>query len=395
MPLEGVRMLDLSRYAPGHYCAMLLGDLGADVLMVEEPALGESRGPGMEEPLPLRLIREKPHLNALNRNKRSIVLNLKKEEGRQVLYRLAREADVLLEGYRPGVAKRLGIDYDTLRELNPRLVYCSLSGYGQDGPYAPLSGHDLNYIATAGALASIGHPETGPVVPINLLADYAGGGLHAAFAIVTALYARQSTGEGQYLDLSFTDGVLSLMAGTFVYYLTTGELPRPGRHMLTGGAPYYAVYEASDGRYISIGCVEPWFFANLCRALACEEFIPHQENSERYPEMFAAFRAKFKTKTRDEWIDLLRPQEVCIAPVHTLDEVLQDPQLRHRGMVVDLEHPDRGKATQVGIAAKLSATPGAVRSFAPAKGQHTDEVLMALGYAEGEVHRLRSEGVVA
>jgi len=395
LPLEGVRILDLSRYAPGHYCTMLLGDLGADVLMVEEVVVGGSRASAVGEPLPVRQRREAPHYNALDRNKRSIALNLKSEEGRQIFYRLVREADVLLEGYRPGVTKRLRIDYETLRELNPRLVYCSLSGYGQEGPYAQLSGHDINYISIAGALGCIGHPEQGPAIPLNLLADYGGGGLHAAFAIMVALYARDRLGQGQYLDLSLTDGVLSLMTGTVLHYLTSGELPLPGRHMLNGGLPFYAVYEAADGRYVSIGCIEPWFFANLCRALGCEEFIPHQHSPEWYPQMFATFREKFKTRTRDEWVEFLRSQDVCIAPVYTLDEALRDPQLRQRGMILELEHPEKGRVQQVGFSVKLSATPAQFRSFAPARGQHTDEVLRGLGYSQEEIADLRQKGVVA
>jgi len=390
MPLDDLRILDLSRLAPGPFCTMLLADLGADVLVVEPPP--ESRagqGPGLG--------RGMEAYNALGRNKRSIILNLRDEEARQVFYRLAESADVVLEGFRPGVVQRLGVDYETLREKNPRLVYCSLSGYGQTGPYAGLVGHDINYISIGGALGMIGWPDQPPAIPLNVIADFAAGGLHAAYAILAALHARERTptGRGQYLDIAMSDGVLYLLAMTIGGYFASGNAPGAGRTVLNGGAPHYNVYQCADGGWISLGSLEPHFWANLCRALGREDFIPHQYDAAKREEIFAHFRERFRSKSRDEWFEILKQTDVCVAPVYSLDEALSDPHNLARGMVVEVEHPQAGRVRQVGIATKLSETPGAVRSPAPAPGQHTDEVLASLGYDADAIGALRERGAVA
>lgn len=396
MPLEGIRVLDLSRLAPGPFCTMLLGDLGADVLLVEAPAdalpsggarpalAGEDEG-----------AERAAAFNALGRNKRSIVLNLRQEEGRRIFYRLAKTADVVLEGFRPGVVKRLAVDYETLREINPRIVYCSLSGYGQDGPYSGLVGHDINYISIGGALGIIGSPDGPPAIPFNIIADFAAGGLHAAYAILAALLARERTGRGQYLDIAMSDGVIYLLALPFMQYFSSGRPLRPGAEMLNGGAPFYNVYETKDGRWLSIGSLEPHFYANLCRALGREDFVPLQGDTSRWDEMSAFLREAFRGKTRDEWFDLLRQTDVCVAPVYGLDEAAEDAHNRRRGMVLEIDHPTLGKVRQVGIGTKFSETPGAVRSLAPRPGQHTDEVLAALGYDQTQIDTLRRLGAIS
>jgi alpha-methylacyl-CoA racemase len=398
MALEGIRVLDLSRLAPGPFCSMLLGDLGADVILIEAPpealpsggAIGPLR-PGGDE----KAVQRGAALNAFGRNKRSIVLDLRTAEAREALYRLAATADVVLEGFRPGVVKRLGVDYDTLSKLNPRLVYCSLSGYGQDGPYAGMAGHDINYIGIAGALGLIGWPGSPPAIPLNIIADYAGGGLHAAFGILAALLAREKTGRGQFVDIAMTDGVMYLLAGAIAHYFATGEVPRAGETLLNGGVPHYNVYETKDGRWITIGSLEPHFYANLCRAMEREDLIPHQYDSSKRAEAFAYLREKFRTKTRDEWFEALRKTDICVAPVYALDEALNDPHNRHRQMVTEVQHPAVGSVPQVGIGTKLSETPGRVRSTAPLPGQHTDEVLSSLGYSADEIAALREKGAAA
>lgn len=395
LPLEGIRVVDLSRLAPGPFCSMLLGDFGADVILVEEPAHTGGRQTATEAAADEERAQRAAAYNFFGRNKRSVTINLKLEDGRRVFYDLARTADVVLEGFRPGVVKRLGVDYETLRAINPRLVYCSLSGYGQDGPYAGLVGHDINYISIGGALGMIGWPGTPPAIPMNLVADFAGGGLYAAFAILVALMARERTGQGQYVDMAMSDGVLSLLTFFISQYERSGEVPRGGTHLLNGGAPFYNVYETKDGKWISVGSIEPYFWENLCRALGREDFIPHQHaTGEKREEIFAAFREQFKTKTRDEWFRILTETDICAAPVYSLDEALADPHNRHRGMVVEVEHPTLGAVRQVGVAPKLSATPGRVRRTAPVRGADTDAVLAELGYGPEQVAQLREAGVL-
>lgn len=395
LPLEGTRVLDLSRLAPGPFCTMILGDLGAEVLLVEEAGAGAARRQSAVRHPSDQLGRERAAAyNALGRNKRSVGLNLKDEAARDIFYQLAGFADVVVEGFRPGVVARLGVDYPTLAAINSRIIYCSLSGYGQTGPYSRLVGHDINYISVGGALGIIGWPGTPPAIPLNVIADFAGGGQQAALAIVVALLAREKTGRGQYLDVAMSDGVLSLLAAAASQYFAAGVVPRPGEYLLNGGAPHYNVYETADGGWISLGSLEPWFWENLCRAVGRDDFIPHEFNQEMYPQIFTAFREIFKTKTRAEWFALLSETDICAAPVYALDEALQDPHNRAREMVIEVEHPHFGPVKQVGIPSKFSETPGSVRSTAPLPGQHTDAVLSELGYDAARIDDLRARGVV-
>lgn len=391
-PLEGIMVLDLSRVAPGAYCAMILGDLGADVLKIEQPRKQGLLGSGLS-PIGEGAEREAAY-NALNRNKRSMVLNLKSVEAKEIFFKLVEKADVVLEGFRPGVVKRLGIDYDTVNERNPKIVYCSITGYGQDGPYRDLPGHDLNYISIPGILSLIGKKGGPPTIPSNLMADYAGGGMHAALGILAALMAREKKGKGQFVDIAMADGVLSMMSREFSMYLSSGVLPKRGETLLTGAAPDYNVYETKDGKYISVACLEPQFWENLCTTLGREDLIAHQRNEEKKEEIFSAFSDIFRTKTRDEWMHILQEKNVCTAPVNTLDEVLTDPQVLHRRMMLDIDSPAGGKVKQVGISVKLSETPGEIRSLAPLLGQHTEDVLTDLGYSMDRIAEMRDKKVI-
>ena len=401
LALEGVKILDLSRLAPGTFCTMLLGDLGAEVLKIEAPGVtefvGSSRSLEGEEK------RKVAAYYAPNRNKKSIVVNLKSEAGREIFYRLSQQADVIVEGFRPGVAKRLRIDYETISKLNPRIIYCSLSGYGQDGPYHTFSGHDINYIAMAGILDLIGSDEGPPVIPLNLVADFAGAALYGALGISVALVARNKTGKGQYVDVAYMDGAVSLMTWFTCGYFFDGSMLKRGESWLHGAYPYYGVYETKDGKYITIGCLEPHFWENLCRFLGKEEYIPYsfalehtfrKPKDEKWDEIRSFLKHVFLTKKRDEWFELLTNNDVPVGKVYTPDEVFCDPQVLHRQMVIEVEHPTLGKVKQVGIAPKLSNTPGKVRSLSPLSGEHTDEILQELGYKRKEIENLRQQGVI-
>jgi crotonobetainyl-CoA:carnitine CoA-transferase CaiB-like acyl-CoA transferase len=392
-PLEGIKVVDLSRLAPGPFCTMILGDLGADVLRVEEPgggAVAASRP--QQDPAAAK---RAAAFNAVNRNKRSIALNLKDAGAREVLHHLCRGADVFVEGFRPGVVKRLGCDYEALRAMNPRLIYCSLSGYGQTGPYSGLVGHDLNYISFAGMLGLIGPADGPPAIPINVIADMAGGGMHAALGILAAVIARGKTGEGQYVDAAMLDGVFSMLHGVVSAYLSSGRVQARGKEMLSGGTPHYNVYECADGKYLSVGALEPHFWRALCTALGREDFIPRQNDEAQREEQFAFFRRTFKTRARDEWFDFLtRAGDTAVAKVLSVDEVVADPQVRARGLVADVGTVNGEAVRHPGVAHKLSATPGSIRRLGAVRGEHTDEVLRELGYPAERIRALREQGAV-
>jgi crotonobetainyl-CoA:carnitine CoA-transferase CaiB-like acyl-CoA transferase len=400
MPLEGINVIDLTRLAPGPYCTMMLADLGANVIKIEEPGAPTGRRAAQAAGLPTTppprhgVERHAPHW-ALNRNKKTMGLNLRHEVARQIFFQLAEQADVVVEEFRPGVAARLGIDYDTLSERNPRLIYCAITGYGQTGPYKDLVGHDLNYISTAGCLGMIGEKDGRPVIPHNLIADFAGGGMHGAIGILAALMARERTGRGQFVDIAMTDGVYSLLVSSLSTYFATGLVPRRGEGELDGAAPYYNVYETKEGKWLSIGSIEPWFYANLCKALGREDFLPYEfAEEEKRAEIRQAFAKIFKTRTRDDWFQILTQSDICVAKVYDLDETTSDPHLRARDMIVEVEHPGAGPVKQVGIAVKLSATPGQIRFLAAPLGAHTEEILTGLGYTSPQIVALRDAGAI-
>ncbi len=378
LPLQKLKMIDLSRQLPGPFCSMLLADMGVDTLCIASP--GDPMGVGIP---------------FLARNKRHMTLNLKSAEGRELLLRLIEDADIVLEGYRPGVPQRLGIDYETLKQRNPRLVYCSISGYGQDGPYRDRVGHDLNYIGFAGILNFVGQAGGPPVIPGVQIADIAGGGLMAAVGILSAIIGREQTGRGQFVDISMYDGAFACNAYHILMWMITGRLPERGGEQLTGKWPCYAVYETKDARHVTVGAFEPHFWATLCRHFGRDEFIPWQWNDDaRRVEMFAFFREAFRAKTLAEWMSELGDKEICFGPVNTLDETFADPQLRHRGMIVEAEGP-YGPTTMIGPPIKLSDTPATIRTPPPHFGQHTDEVLQQLGLDAARIFGLREAGVIA
>jgi crotonobetainyl-CoA:carnitine CoA-transferase CaiB-like acyl-CoA transferase len=376
-PLGQLTVIDLSRQLPGPFCSMLLADLGADVLCIANP--NDPMGIGIP---------------FLSRNKRHMTLNLKADAGRDILLQLATRADIVLEGYRPGVPQRLGIDYETLRARNPRLIYCSISGFGQDGPYRDRVGHDVNYLGYAGVLNFVGEAGGPPVIPGVQIADIAGGGLMATVGILAAVIARAQTGRGQFVDISMLDGTLSCNAYHIMMWFLMGRLPQRGGEQLTGRYPCYAVYETRDARHVTVGAFEPHFWATLCRHFGREDFIAIQwDEGDRREEMFAFFRTAFREKTMAEWLDALGSQDICFGPVYTLDETFADPQLRHRNMIVEMEGA-HGKTTVVGTPIKLSDTPATLRTPPPGFGEHTDTVLSGLGFSAAQIAQLRADGVV-
>jgi crotonobetainyl-CoA:carnitine CoA-transferase CaiB-like acyl-CoA transferase len=392
--LQGIKVIDLTRLAPGPFSTMVLGDLGADVIRVEEPGGGRMARERGTEP-DMAEAQRRTAFNALNRNKQSIALNLKNEDARTILHKLCADADVFVEGFRPGVVKRLGCDYESLKAINPRLVYCSLSGYGQTGPYNDLVGHDINYISVGGALGVIGTPESGPSIPMNIIADFAGGGMHAAMAIMAALMARTHTGRGQMVDIAMSDGVAYLLASMLSEYFTSGTVPSPGGSTLNGNAPYYNVYRCKDGKYLSVGCIEPWFWSTLCRSIGRDDLIDGQFETANSERVLAELQSTFAQKDREDWWTELRAiDNIAVAKVYSLDEMVDDPQNIHRQMVVDAGTLNGEVVRQVGIGPKLSDTPGTIRSLGPTAGQHTREILESLGYDSSEVSRLIEDGAV-
>lgn len=391
-PLEGIKILDLSRLLPGPYGTMLLGDLGAEVVKIEEPERGDYArwNPPFIQGIGSR------HL-LLNRNKKSMTLNLKMAEGKAIFLKIVGAgADILIEQFRPGVMDRLGLGYRDLEKVNPRLIYCSLTGFGQEGPYKEIAGHDINYIGIGGILGITGKKGGPPVIPGIQIADIVAGGLYTVIAILTALVARQTTGRGQFVDISMLDGVVSLLTDSAALYFSEGESPRAGERRLTGGVPQYNIYRTKDGKYISVGALEEKFWANLCRGIGKLEWAENipKEKEARCEAIKEEMAEIFLRKTRKEWIDLLMEADTCVAPVNSLEEVFANPQIRKRQMLVEVDHPRAGRVRQVGVPIKFSETPGEIRSPAPEFGEHTEEILGEMGYGKEDIEQLRKEGVI-
>jgi crotonobetainyl-CoA:carnitine CoA-transferase CaiB-like acyl-CoA transferase len=391
--LAGLRVLDLSRLLPGGFCTLLLADMGAEVLKVEDTAGGDyirwmpPYYGGAEEQ---RAGVASAYFLALNRNKRSLRLNLKDERGRDVLLRLAEDYDVLVESFRPGVMDRLGVGYDALRERNPRLIYCPISGYGQDGPLTARSGHDTNYLALNGLLGLTGRRGGPPIQSAGQIADLGGGGLMAAVGILAALHERHRSGEGQMVDISMTDGALSWLAMVAARYFAEQQVPHRGEPELTGGIVCYFPYEAKDGGWVSLGALEPKFWQNWCNGVGRPDLIEKQfEHPDS--EAGAEVAAVFKGRTRDEWAAFAGEHDCCLEPILDLDEALGSELVRARGMVVELDQPGIGPVKQVGPPIKLSRTPPDPSGAAPALGADTDDVLREVGIDPGP---LRADGVV-
>ena len=388
--LAQVKVLDLSRLLPGPFCSMLLADFGAEVIKVEDPNGGDY----IRGWLP-RVGKNSGFHVVLNRNKQSLTLNLKKPEGKAVFKKLVRDADVVLDGFRPGVMQRLGLGYETLQEINPRLIYCALTGYGSDGPRAQKAGHDINYLARCGILSYSGL-DGRPCIPGVQIADLGGGALLAAFSIVTALFARERIGKGQFIDVGMADGALTWHVLRWGKYLADGELPSPGDDVLNHGFACYNLYATRDGRYMSLGALEPQFWKGFCESVGHPEWNrpnyfepgPHQKTLQDQ------LTALFREKDQAQWIAHFADQDCCCEPVLNLEEAMADEQLLQRRMIVEMMHETWGVYRQLGIAPKFSLTPGRICSHAPELGEHTEDILLGKGYSEAVIAELRTLGVI-
>jgi alpha-methylacyl-CoA racemase len=384
-PLDGITVLDLASVGPAARTSRWLADYGASVVKVGPPPARD----GVQITPPF-------YAYGGHRGMQRCLLDLKLPAGVDAFLRLAARADVVIESFRPGVVDRLGIGYPAVKAVNPRIVFCSTTGYGQEGPHSQWAGHDLNYLAAGGYLDCSGRDAAdGPALPGATIADSAGGGMHAAMAILAALVQRAATGAGAYLDVSVADGVVALMSLAIDEYLATGTVPGPRHGLLTGRYACYDVYECGDGRWLSVAAIERRFWANLCTALGCERWIAHQTNDDEQDAIRADLRAAFETQDRDHWIATLGPADTCVAPVATIPEVVADPHLQARNVFVDAHRTDGPPFRQVGwvLAGMDRAQPTPI--VRDATVTDTDELLIDAGLDMETVTALRAEGVVA
>jgi alpha-methylacyl-CoA racemase len=383
--LAGITVLDLASVGPAARASRWLADYGATVVKIG--------------PVPAReAVQITPPFYAYSahREMQRVLLDLKAPDGRDVFLRLAERADVVIESYRPGVVDRLGIGYDDVRAHNPRIVYCSTTGYGQGGPQALWAGHDLNYLGVGGFLECSGRSAGGkPPIPGATVADSAGGGMHAVIAILAALVNRSATGEGAYLDVSVADGVLALMALQIDEYLATGAEPGPGHGMLTGRYACYDTYAARDGRWVSVAAIEPRFWANLCRALGLDQWADRQTDDTVQHQIRSDLRAVFATRDRDDWVTVLSPADTCVAPVLTVPELVDDPQFNARGAFVDAQHPTRSAFRQVAPTLAGTVRPAGPYRVRDSDVTDTDDLLELAGLSPQKSAELRGAGVVA
>ena len=378
-PLAGITVVEIAGIGPGPFCAMMLADMGAEVIRVDRAENVSGGDPAI------------PPADLNNRGRRSIGVDLKNPDGVAVVLDLVEQADALIEGFRPGVAERLGIGPDDCLARNPRIVYGRMTGWGQDGPLAGAAGHDINYIALAGALEPIGRRGEAPMPPLNLIGDYGGGGMLLAFGVVCGVLEAQRSGQGQVVDAAMVDGAAVLMTMTHALRAMGVWNDERGTNLLDTGAHFYNVYETADGKYVAIGSIEPQFYAELLRLTGLEgEELPWQHDRQEWPALTDRLAAIFKTRTRDEWRDLMEGTDVCFAPVLSIPEAIEHPHNVDRGTFVDV-----AGIRQPAPAPRFSRTAPEISSPPPHAGQHTDEVLAAAGFDPDRVAKLREAGAIA
>lgn len=378
-PLEGVKIVEMAGIGPAPFCAMLLADMGAEVIRVDRLT---ASGIGIAVP---------PEFDLLNRNKRSLGIDIKSEEGRETLLDLIAQSDVLIEGFRPGVMERLGLGPDDCLTVNPKLVYGRMTGWGQDGPLSQAAGHDINYIALTGALAAIGKQGEAPVIPLNLIGDFAGGSLYLAMGVLAAVLAVRNGGSGQVVDAAVIDGTANLLSLIYSYRQAGFWSLDRGVNVIDGGAPFYDVFETQDGKYISLGAVEGKFYREfLQRAGIADEDLPPQNNPKSWPQLKKRFADLFKTKTRDQWCELLEGTDACFAPVLDLEECISHPHNQHRGIYQSV-----GGVTHPAPAPRFSKTASEISSGASSIGSDSAAILKDWGLSDARIDRLVAEGIVS
>ncbi len=385
-----MQVLDLSQMLPGGLCSQILADLGADVIKIENPRGGD----GFRNAPPL-IGANGSFFHILNRNKKSMTLNIKSAEGKDIFLSMAAHTDVIVENARPGTMEQMGLAYEDVQSLNPKVIYCSLTGFGQTGPYRQRPAHDINILAISGILDLLGEKGRPPIVPAIMISGAGGGGINAAMGILAALLRRERTGRGQYLDVSILDGLSPFLALMMSEYFACKEVPVRGESRLGGGHACYNIYETGDGKFLAIGCLETKFWKELCSCLNREDLREDlMAPLPRQTEMISELKVIFLQKTRDEWMMILGQYDICFSPVNSLLEALEDPQIKHRGLWFQGSHNADGEIPQQAFPVKFSQDQPELRIPPPLLGEHTKEILKTLGYDESTIEILRANGVV-
>lgn len=389
-PLDGIKILDLSRYLPGPFATQLLADFGAEVIKIEEP------GGELGRALPPFAAGLGTRFCSVNRNKKSITLNLKNNEARGIFMKLASEADIVVDQFRPGVMEKLGLGYESLRKINKGIIYCTITGYGLSGPWMNAAGHDVNYLNISGVSGLTAGRDGAPVMSSVQIADVAGGSLYAVIGIMMALFARTRTGEGQLCDIAMMDGSLSLLSYTIGEWSGNGRVPVPGREFLTGGFAMYNVYRCGDGRYVGLGAIEQKFWQGFCKGIGREEYIPLQYSPDMQEGMIADINSIMLGRSRDQWVEYFSGSDICLTPVLDLDEVSEHEHVRAREMMIKIaDFMGSGRDIHVaGNPVKLSGTPCGVELKFPRTGEDTEDVLIGAGYSLEQIFSFRENGVI-
>lgn len=377
--LSGVTVLDLSRLLPGPFCSMILADHGARVIAIEDKK---------------QYAKDGLFVPNVCRNKEHMTLDLKSEAGKEIFTKLVKDADVVLEGFRPGVVKRLGVDYEAVRKINPSIIYCSVTGYGQTGPFSEKAGHDVNYLGYSGILSLLGEVDRPPAIPGVQIADIAGGGMNAAIGILLALFAREKSGRGQFIDISMTDSMVSLLPVALLWQQLMGAFPERGNAMLSHRYACYNTYETADGRYMAVGAVEGRFWKTLCKHMGLKAYADKQYDDTQKDEIIAAFRHAFRKKTMAQWEAEFKGMDVCVSGISTLDEVLSAPLFLERDMVMELPGATGKAEKALGVPVKLSETPGTLKTASINFGADTEAILREYGYTAGQIRQFAKADVI-